>query len=378
MAMSAFAGCVLSSAAWSAGAPALKGVAECSNASTPVCEERVPTEAIEQYQNRAPGLYSSASGQHLDVILRTDNDPTFTFGEAPYLCCDIQTWMRRLDARTWGVRLRIEGLNRAAFGLSIINLVGATTAPKTSFVGSTPDHDLLSSRPASTFTTVEILLASDRLGATRSLSIFRGRNCRASTEGCRFYYVADGGQIQAFLASFDPADEQLLAQTIIVGIHNAPDVAWGNLRMKELLPGADPSVFARFESFVLEELLPFVEGASPASPDRRIIVGTSNGAAWALEMATTHRDRFGGAFAFSVATSTHKPTQLAGKCFFVGGGTLEDGFVERTTQRATSLRADGATVAERYLVGGHSPDTWSALFSWAMRSRQSVCDKRAM
>jgi len=165
-------------------------------------------------------------------------------------------------------------------------------------------------------------------------------------------YVADGLAPQVGAALHALAAKGLAREVIVVGI--APGPAFDGLPTADILRRngerraeeyllAYPHGTARFgahEQFVLREVLPLIEKKWGASTDcrDRAVMGQSNGAAWALFMASRHPDQFSTAIALSFGW---KPT-------------------------LTQLRKGGAIERLYLSVGTREPPTF------AVRSRQAA------
>lgn len=204
---------------------------------------------------------------------------------------------------------------------------------------------------------------SEALDGARRLSIFRGRDCRETLDGCVVAYMADGDTLHGFLrrAPVDAATNRL----VVVGIHNDHTDRTGRARPGELLRDVDRGRYRAFERFLIDELIPFVEGETRRPAADRWVVGYSNGGAWAIDMLERRRDVFGGAAAFSVADQSTRGRKVSGARVFLGAGRQESSsYGAYTRASAAALKAAGARVQEHYVPGDHSPVTWAPLFWW--------------
>lgn len=143
------------------------------------------------------------------------------------------------------------------------------------------------------------------------------------------------------------------------------------------LPEGGDAGFVRHETFFLEEVMPWAEQAYGAStrPQDRLLIGQSNGAAWAVATALRHPELFGAAAGLSFGWppaagalgAVRKPR------LFLAAGTLEGRFHLRTTELAQNARTAGYDVTLLTPVSGHSPMMWDDLrpqaFAWAFGRR---------
>jgi enterochelin esterase-like enzyme len=126
-------------------------------------------------------------------------------------------------------------------------------------------------------------------------------------------YLADGLAPQVGPVIHALAEAGLAREAIIVGISPGPAFdrppteemfrQHGELRAQEYLLDYPhgKTRFAAHEQFLLQEVLPLIEKKWGASTDRRerAVMGQSNGAAWALFMASRHPDLFSTVIALS-------------------------------------------------------------------------------
>jgi enterochelin esterase-like enzyme len=140
-----------------------------------------------------------------------------------------------------------------------------------------------------------------------------------------------------------------------------------NTRSAEMVMSFGDPAFNRFQKFLLEEVLPRIEGGS--KPLGRYTAGYSNGGAWALSTALAHPVLFRGALAFSPTGWKNVPAnrQKTEQFVWIGSGTLESVY-NQTQQDAAQLRSIGLKTYAKFVVGGHSYSTWNALFWWSLGS----------
>lgn len=206
-------------------------------------------------------------------------------------------------------------------------------------------------------------------------------------------YVADGLAPQVGAALHTLAAAGLAREVIVVGI--APGPAFdgmptaetlrqnGERRTEEYLL-AYPHGKARFdahEQFVLQEVLPLIEKKWGASADRRdrVVMGQSNGAAWALFMASRHPDQFSTAIALSFGW---KPTlaQLrkggAIERLYLSVGTREPpAFAVRSRQAAEILAPHASWLRFDVTPDEHGQTAWDQRYrdalAWVFHATES-------
>jgi enterochelin esterase-like enzyme len=344
-------------------APVFKSLPTCSAGPvTSPCQVELPEgdrARLEAEKSGAHGLRYSSDGDAIDLLFVRPG-ATFAFGSAPYLCCDVQTYLVPNGDGIWSARLRIPNLPQAVIGLSIANSTNSGDQKELTYVGRLPDHQPLKAS-ASSATLTKLTLQSAALGGPRAIYVYRGEHCLRGGRNCRTIYLADGDEFGAFLANAPPGAIEDLRSTVIVGLGLPVDDGFGTQRAAELLVSQNkPRDFYAFEEFLVTEVVPQVEGKTPAST--RWTGGWSNGGSWALNMALRHPDIFKGAIALSVAAWNPPPARARiGTQFFIGAGTLEP-FYGPSSRDAAVLSSLGYRVREKYVVGGHSPATWNALF----------------
>ena len=131
----------------------------------------------------------------------------------------------------------------------------------------------------------------------------------AST-GSRFpvIYVLDGGSLFPLFASYAGYLEsgEEMPDAIIVGIsYGAADFAGGNFRGTDYTAPSDERDYyggaGKFQAFLKNKLIPFVESEYPADPARRVIFGQSLGGQFVLYSAQTEPGLFWGHIASNPA-----------------------------------------------------------------------------
>jgi enterochelin esterase-like enzyme len=289
--------------------------------------------------------------------------------EAVELCCAVQGPMARLPGTNlWTLSVRIPEMRRAILDVFIMQPGRPTFAAEWRGPEAGPPAIVADSLAGQIRRETVV---STRLLARRGLTIYLPPGW-APGGRYRVAYVADGQAVPAFAEVVEPL---ILAgriePVVLVGI-NAGDNAQ---RMRDYLVDfvAGDTSFARHEAFVIEEVMPLVErefGAS-TSPKDRLLIGESNGGAWALDMALRHPELFGQAAPLSfgwqkAARELGKPMKPR---LFFAAGTLEGNFLKRTTDVAQAARAEGYDVRLVTPVSGHSSFMWRDLypqvFEWA-------------
>ena len=121
-------------------------------------------------------------------------------------------------------------------------------------------------------------------------------------------YVLDGGSLFPLFASYAGYLEfgKEMPDSIIVGIsYGARDFAGGNFRSTDYTaPSAERGHYGgaeKFQAFLKQELIPFIESEYPADPARRVIFGQSIGGQFVLYSAQTEPGLFWGHIASNPA-----------------------------------------------------------------------------
>lgn len=223
---------------------------------------------------------------------------------------------------------------------------------------------------------IRFRLASDRLGNTRDIAIYRPRGFDPSRSDAILLVVLDGRNYQREVPT--PAlldaliDAGRLPPTLAVFVDN-PDQA---ARSRELPDNAD------FADFLADELMPDVRdrvGFKP-EPSRTVLAGSSYGGLASLTVALRRPDTFGNALSLSgsywwsppgtpaatgnlvaqrVATQERRPVRV-----FLAAGLFErehggaDGILETNRHLRDVLMARGYEVTAREYAGGHDYFVW--------------------
>jgi enterochelin esterase-like enzyme len=328
-----------------------------SHSDTDVCSVPPPSaqEALAELNGKTFAVVQN--GQFLDVVYEHGND--FVFGEAPLLADDIETPMERIGDGLWSKRLVLRDPDHALVTLSPANVIGS---PTMTFGGAHADHALVKFGTSSDVKT--ITTHSNALKAARDIYVYRGERCRTTVDNCRVIYFADGGTISLFMLNKPSGIDT--SRLVLVGLANPPhDDQFGGNRIAELLKDSNDPAYARFQKFLIDEIIPKVEGHG--QPAARYVGGYSNGGGWAVTTMLAHPNIFGGALAFSPAPQATSQTDIRAHAVWIGSGTLES-FRKSAEQYAKTLKGLHADVQTRYFVGGHYFNTWNALFWWAAGS----------
>ena len=154
-------------------------------------------------------------------------------------------------------------------------------------------------------------------------------------------YLLDGGSLFPLLSAYyrylNFGDE--IPDSIIVGIsYGSDNFENGNFRATDYTARSSERDYwggaEKFQRFLSDELLPFIERAYRSSPDRRVIFGQSIGGQFVLYTALTRPDLFWGHIASNPALHRNLPffLQEHGKAesggeqsrLFVGSGSRDD------------------------------------------------------
>ena len=326
------------------------------------CQAELPqSEVAGLLQDGAGPVHARLHDDELDVAY-TAATQNYTFGEAPYLCCDLQTFLVPSSPGVWAARLRSTELRHAGLRVSIANLDAAAAPKPLQVLSAEPDHALTDTVRSGAVTSAKLLL-SPALGDARTIYVYRGERCRSSLSACSVIYMADGEQLDTMISAAGANWRADLAFCVLVGLADPPhDDQFGSKRAAELLRDQHRPNFARFERFLLEDVEPATEGRG-GLPAQRWVAGTSNGGSWALNIALRHPTIFGGAIALSPGTWAAPAKMPSSKLrVFVGSGRLEGSFRQGALKAANRLRALELPVTEASVAGGHSVDTWAPLF----------------
>ena len=216
-------------------------------------------------------------------------------------------------------------------------------------------------------------IKSKHLGGYRKFEVYMP--AIESSDPLPVVYMTDG---QAFDRYTGPIDWKIengeIQPIIVVAIHNGGYVGDRNkvqsiefdYRAKEYLGGLGDERYEQHCSFLIEEVMPFVEENHNASSDKskRALSGYSNGGAYVLTASVDHPDLFGHVFPYSVAFFDRDDLKenLKGKSdklpkYRFAAGILEH-FIKGTQESHAIVKDAGVDAEIRTYVAGHDPLLW--------------------
>ena len=158
--------------------------------------------------------------------------------------------------------------------------------------------------------------------------------------------------------------------TMVVGVHRPEDEM---LRLQEYSPGFEADRFGAHETFLIEEVRPWVETrfgvALPAS--RTATLGVSAGGELSLALGLRHPDIFGAVFCASPGAGYRPPAVFPSTVprTYLVAGTQEPFFLANAARWANALRDAGADVILKKRAGSHGDAFWKEevprMISWA-------------
>lgn len=297
------------------------------------------------------------------------------------LCCAVQSAMERVEDQPnlWALSIRIENVRAAVLDVMIFAEVGESAPPVTrtpEWRGpDAPRKAETAEIPANLLSVHEI--DSVALNELRVVEIYRP----AGEGPMPVIYMADGESVSMFAQTIHPLIARgELPPIMIVGLHSGPQTTPEGedanlIRHQEYLIGWAGEPQPRWighDRFLTEEVMPLAEslGASSRREDRAV-AGYSNGAAWAMAMATDHPDLFGKVMALSFGWTDEdffaRIRQTHYGDVWIGAGTLEPPFHDLSRQTAEVLAPLAERVTFDSRVAGHSPVMWHDQFPVATR-----------
>ncbi|HXC54094.1 MAG TPA: alpha/beta hydrolase-fold protein [Rhizomicrobium sp.] len=318
----------------------------------PVClTDRVWTAAEAERLLGARDEVAFSQGDTLNVIARQAHGPV-------YLCCTIETALTRIEGSDlWVLSAHVLDLDRAVIDIQLSPPAKTLTA----YYGANVPKPATVERLLGTL--VEETIPSAALGEQRRLTIYLPPGYDKS-QHYGVVYMADGSVLPAYAPAIEAG---IIAgrsrPLIVVGIW--PGQGDPAARAREYLVGHSFGRYRHHNQFVIDEVMPFVEGkyGASAQKDDRMLAGFSDGAAWALSTGLRHPDLFGSVAAFSLGWvpaadgigSDGRPR------LYLAAGVLEPDF-GRTTARA-ARRAEGSDAPVRFeeFGSGHTLVAWQTM-----------------
>lgn len=331
-----------------------------SNASADICRARQAVDAGGAARRLGEGaLVAWREGTRLLVVARSSADDVGVAGA-------IQAPMARIDrsADLWSLVVEIPRLDEALLDLFVTPAAdGFTTflwrGPKA------PKEPAF--QPRLDGRVVKDQIASVALGATRGLTIYLPPGFDAANV-YPVAYVADGRSVAYYARIVEPAiAEGLLLPLVLIGL----DGGAGDQRAKDYLMGRGGSdaPFEAHERFLLEEVMPRAEKLYGASTRReqRLLMGKSNGGAWALDTALRHPDLFAQAAPMAVGyagagAGVERPGRP--RLFMVTG--LLDPFITRSRTLVGEAAKSGDPLIFQTPVSGHGDAFYKAVLVEAL------------
>ncbi|NEX94374.1 hypothetical protein G3573_16475 [Caulobacter sp. 17J65-9] len=192
---------------------------------------------------------------------------------------------------------------------------------------------------------------SPALGEKRTLTVY----LPPDFDRTRTYpvaYVADGSGVAYYARIVEPAIVAgRLPPVVLVGLES------GAKRTTDYLLGweASDAGFEKHEAFLLNEVMPRAERLYGASSRReqRLLIGKSNGGAWALDTALRHPDLFAQAAPMALGAGRAAGVDRPGRPrLFMATGVL-DSFIRRSRVVAERAAKSGDELVFRTPVSGH-------------------------
>ncbi|HEX3674471.1 MAG TPA: alpha/beta hydrolase-fold protein [Rhizomicrobium sp.] len=325
---------------------------DCRSTPEPYGECRLPPDLTAQdVEARLAGNDTAwwRDGDQFVVVARRDTDQAF-------LCCAARGPMDHVEGNLWAMRLRIVDLDRATIDVSVRPGSGKTWEV---YRGPGAPAGLAAANALQGNVHVQTI-QSRFLDAPRDVAVYTP----PGFDPAKTYpvvYLADGDlrldtpfQIEPLILKGE------LPPMVLVELWSGQSKSDHDLRAQEYLEGwpNGGGYFLKHESFLLNEVMPYVErnfGAS-TDPRDRIVTGFSSGGAWAISMGLRHPGLFPNVIAQSLVwRGVEKDLDTAGATrFFLTAGTLEPVFYDETLRFADRARASGHDVKLATTVSGHT------------------------
>lgn len=269
----------------------------------------------------------------------------------------------------WGIRLKMEGWDRAFFnyGFSpspdMLSRAGTWRGPHAPAAPQAAEH--LKGK------IVETKLHSVSLGEDRKLFIYLPP--KPLSGHLPAFYITDGGECERFAKVLEPL---ILAHRVrpcaIVGVENggyrgnlldAPYDPKLNFRGKEYVDGNDPVRFRKHRKFFADEVVRYATKTFGLSSRRedRASMGYSDGARFVLSMASSRPDLFGTILPFSMAGAFPSTFPVKGPRVLLCAGKLEAPIDEWASDLYARLGSKRASL--QLYVAGHDPLQWELAFA---------------
>ncbi|MEM8681438.1 MAG: alpha/beta hydrolase-fold protein [Planctomycetota bacterium] len=214
----------------------------------------------------------------------------------------------------------------------------------------------------------EFRIEGARPGAPRLVTLYLPPNAYLSGR-CPIVFCTDGQMVPPFATRVerDIRDGELPA-IVLVGVHSSRH------RSQEYNLGQDDSKFRWHEQFFTEELPAWLHAEFGLAADRNqtAVFGCSHGGAFALTMASRHRDQYGLVIAFSVAGTFETLEELQSNPqplprFYLSAGTREKPLLKTTRRLARHLKRYQIdhVVTERH--AGHDYGYWETELPLALK-----------
>jgi len=216
--------------------------------------------------------------------------------------------------------------------------------------------------------TKDFRIESTFLGERRAVTMFLPAN-HDSASRAPIVFCADGQAIATFSERIErDISDQKLHEVVLVGVHSSQQ------RSQEYIVDEDDSRFRLHEKFFTEELPDWLRAEFGLATDRNRtgVFGFSRGGAFALTMASRHRELFGLVIAFSTAGEFEQfeiteQSTVPSPRFYLSAGTREKPLLKTTRRIARHLKRFNIehVITERH--AGHDNGYWETELPMALR-----------
>jgi enterochelin esterase-like enzyme len=279
------------------------------------------------------------------------------------LCCTIEASLARIgDSDIWALSVRVLNLDRAIIDLQL----SPPGKQLTAYYGTRVAKPALSPRLLGRL--VEETLHSEALGEPRRLTVYVPPG-HDPADRIPVIYMADGAALEGYAPAIEAEIiSGRIRPVLVVGIW--PGMADPGMRVREYLVGHSIPRFRNQRAFVIGEVLPFAEKTFGASdkPGERMLIGFSDGAAWALSMGLKRPDLFGQVAAVSLGwpPATDGIDADGRPKLFLAAGVLEPDFYRVTTQAARRAQDSPVPVRFEEFASGHVLVAWQTMLADAL------------